>query len=116
MIQQTGRISLIITLAAKSTATTPLTGATPMGAAGESSALWPGFVHCEGPPLQGLSVKSLDRPLHVLLVGKLDEAKPSRLACHLVANNRCGNNLKSSVGYKFAEYTIGHTAGKVPHK
>lgn len=117
MIQQTGRISLIITLAAKSTAATPRTGpATPMGAAGESSALWPGFIHCEGPPLQRLSVKSLDRPLHVFLVGKLDEAKPSRFACHLVADNRCGNNLKPSVGHKFAEYTIRHTAGKVPHK
>ena len=116
MIQQTGRISLIITLAAKATAATTLTTAAPMGAAGESRALWPGFIHCEGPPLQGLSVKPLDRPLHVFFIGKLDEAKPSRFACHLVANDRCGNHLKPSGGHKFAEYTIGHTAGKVPHE
>ena len=116
MIQQTGRISLIVTPAAKATAPTPLTTATPMGAAGESRALWPGLIHCEGPPLQGLSVKSLDRPLHVFFIGKLDEAKPSRFACHLVANDRCGNYLKPSVDHKFAEHTIGHTAGKVPHE
>ncbi len=116
MIQQTRRISLIITLAAKATAATPLTTATPMGAAGESRALWSGFIHCEGPPLEGLSVKSLDRSLHVFFIGKLDEAKPSRFACHLVANDRCGNNLKPSVNHKFAEYTIGNTAGKIPHE
>ena len=110
MIQQTGTISLIITPAAKATA------ATPVAAAGKSSALWPGFIHCERPPFQGLSVKSLDRPLHVFLIGKLDEAKPSRFACHLVANDRGGNNLKPSGGHKFAEHTIGHTAGKVPHE
>jgi len=116
VIRQTRRISLIITLAAKATAATPLTTAAPMGAAGESRALWPGFIHGEGPPLQGLSVKSLDGPLHVFFIGKLDEAKPSRFACHLVANDRGGNNLKPSVGHKFAEHTIGHTAGKVPHE
>ena len=77
MIQQTGRIALIITLAAKATAASPLTTATSMRATGESRALWPGFIDCEGPPLQGLSVESLDRPLHVFFIGKLDEAKPS---------------------------------------
>ena len=117
VIQQTGRIFLIITLAAKATAAaTPRTTATPMAAAAESRALGPGFIHGEGPPLQGLSVKSLDRPLHVFFIGKLDEAKPSRFACHLVANDRGRNNLKPSVDHKFAEYTIGYTAGKVPHE
>jgi hypothetical protein len=87
-----------------------------MGATGESSALWPGFIHCEGTPLQGLSIKSLDRTLHVFFIGKLNEAKPSGFARHLVPDDGCGNNLKSSVGHKFAEHTIGNTAGKVPHE
>jgi hypothetical protein len=87
-----------------------------MGAASESRARWPGFIHREGPPLQGLSVESLDRTLHVFFLGKLDEAKPPRFAGHLVANDRGGNNLKPSVDYKFAEHTIGHAAGKVPHE
>jgi hypothetical protein len=110
------RISLIITLTAKATAATPLTTAAPMGAAGESRARWPGLIHREGPPLQGLSVKSLDRPLHVFLIRQFDEAKPSRFARHLVANDRGRNNLKPSVDYKLAKHTIGDTAGKVPHE
>jgi hypothetical protein len=118
VIQQTGRISLIITLAAKATAaaTPRTTTTTPMAAPAESRALGPGFIHGEGSPLQGLSVKSLDRPLHIFFIGKLDEAKPSRFACHLVANDRGRNDLKPSIDHKFAEYTIGYTAGKVPHE
>jgi hypothetical protein len=114
-MQQTRRISLVITLAAKAAAA-PLTAPTPMGATGESSALWSGFIHGEGTPFQGLSVKSLNRTLHVFFIGKLDEAKPSGFARHLVPDDCCGNNLKPSVGYKFAEHTIGHAAGKVPHE
>jgi hypothetical protein len=112
VIQQTRRISLIITPAAKATAA----ATTPVATAGKSSALWTSFIHCEGTPFQGLSVKSLDRALHVFVVAKFNEAKPPGFTRHLVADNRCGNNLKPSVGHKFAEHTIGHTAGKVPHE
>jgi hypothetical protein len=115
VVQQNRRISLGITLAAKAAAA-PLTTATPMGAAGESRALRPGFIHGEGATLQGLSIKALDGTLHVLFFRQLDEAKPSRFARHLVPDDYCGNNLKPSVGHKFAEHTIGHGAGKVPHE
>jgi len=110
MSRQTRGISLSTTPAAKATA------ATPLGTATESGALRPCFVHREGPSLQGLSIKSLDRPLHVFFIGKFDEAKPSRFAGHLVANDRGRNNLKPGVDHKFAEHTIGNTAGKVPHE
>jgi hypothetical protein len=72
-IQQTRRIPLVITPAAKATAAA---ATTPMAAAGKSSALWTGFIHCEGTPFQGLSVKSLDRALHVFVVAKFNEAEP----------------------------------------
>jgi hypothetical protein len=115
VIEQNRRIPLLITLAVEAAAA-PLTTAPPMGAAGDSRALWPGFIHSEGTPFQGLSVKALDGPLHVFFFGQLDEAKPSRFACHLIANDGGGNNLKPSVDHKLAEHTIGHTAGKVPHE
>jgi hypothetical protein len=107
---------LIIALAVEATAATSLASPAPMGAAGESRALWPGFIHREGTTLQGLSVKPLDRSLHVFFFGQLHEPKPSRFACHLVSNDRGGNNLKPGVDHKFAEYTVGHTAGKVPYE
>jgi hypothetical protein len=116
MIQQTRRMLLIVALAPKVPTPASLATPTPTGTAGESCALWPGLIHREGPPLQGLSVKSLDRALHVFFLGKLDEAKPSRFACHLVPNHRGGNNLKPSVDHKFAEHTVCHTAGKVPYE
>jgi hypothetical protein len=114
-IQARGRNSLVITLAAKATPATA-TAAAMLTTAAESSALRPSLVHREGAPFQGLPVKSLDRALHVLFFGKLDEAEPSGFACHLISDDGCGSDLKPSIRYELAERTVGHTAGKVPHE
>jgi hypothetical protein len=103
----------VITLAAKATAAT---AASMLTTAAKSSALWPSLVHSEGTSFQGLSVQSLDRALHVLFFGKLDEAEPSGFACHLISDDGCGSHLKSSIRHELAEYTVGHTAGKIPHE
>jgi hypothetical protein len=115
VIQRTGGNWLVIAPAAHTTAAT-----TPVGAATtattESSALWPGFIHGEGAPFQGLAVKSLDCSLHVFFVGEFDETKSSGFARHLVTDDDRGNNLKPSVGDEFTEHIVGHTAGKVSHE
>jgi hypothetical protein len=111
VIRQIRRISSIVTLAAHAAASTAMRAATT-----ESSALWPGLIHCEGTPFQGLSVQSLDGALHVFFIGKLDEAKPSGFARHLIPDDCRGNNLEPSVGHKFAEHAIGHTTGKISHE
>jgi hypothetical protein len=116
VIWQRGRISLIITLAAKPTAATATSMLTTAAAAAKSGALWPSLVHREGAPFQGLSVESLDRALHILFIGKLDEAEPSGFARHLVSDDGCGSDLKPSIRHELAEHNVCHTAGKVPHE
>ena len=87
-----------------------------LSTATESGALWPSFIYGEWPPLQGLSVKSLDGALHIFFIGQLDEAEPSGFTRHLVTDDACGNDLKPSIGHEFAEYVVGYTAGKVSHE
>ena len=69
VIERTGRNSLVIAPVARATAATPMGAATATAAAAESSALWPGFIHGQGTPFQGLAVKSLDGSLHVFFLG-----------------------------------------------
>jgi hypothetical protein len=103
--------------AGASPAAAPPVGATAAATAtAESRALWTGFIHRKPTPLQGLSVKSLDRTLHVFFVGQFDEAKASGFTRHLIANHHCGNDLKPSVNHEFTEHTVSHSAGKVPHE
>jgi hypothetical protein len=100
---------------------TAATTTTPMGAAtttatAESSALWPGFIHGQGTPFQGLAVKSLDGSLHVFFLTKFDETKSPGFARHFIAYDDRGDNLKPSVGDEFTEHTVGYAAGKVSHE
>jgi hypothetical protein len=101
---------------AHATAATPMGAAATTAATAESSALWPGFVHGQGTPFQGLAVKSLDGSLHVFFLAKFDESKSPGFARHLITDDDRGNNLKPSVGDEFTEHTVGHAAGKVSHE
>ena len=65
MIERTGRNLLVIAPVAHAPAATPMGAATATATAAESSALWPGFIHGQGTPFQGLAVKTLDCSLHV---------------------------------------------------
>jgi hypothetical protein len=112
VIQQRARLALVITLATEAIPASTSTLTT----AAKSSALWPSLVHREGTPFQGLSVKSLDRALHVLFFGKLDETEPSGFARHLIPDDDRGSNLKPGVRHELAEHAIGHTAGKISNE
>jgi len=90
--------------------------ATATAPAAESGALWPGFVHGQGTPFQGLAVKSLDGSLHVFFLGKFDETKSPGFARHLITDDDRRDNLKPSVGDEFTEHTVGHAAGQVSHE
>ncbi len=115
VIERTGGNSLVIAPVAHATAATPM-GAATATATAESSALWPGFIHGQGTPFQGLAVKSLDGSLHVFFLGKFDETKSPGFARHLITDDDRGNNLKPSVGDEFSEHIVGHAAGKVSHE
>jgi len=116
MIERTGRNSLVIAPVARATAATPMGAASTAAATAESSALWPGFIHGQGPPFQGLAVKSLDGSLHVFFLAKFDETKSPGFARHFITDDDRRNNLKPSVGDEFTEHTVGHAAGEVSYE
>jgi hypothetical protein len=104
VIQETGKLLLVIASPAKAatTAAAPVASSAPMGAAAaETRALRTGFVHGERPSFHGLAVEPLNSGLHIGVVSQFEETKTSGFTRHLVTDNHRGNCLNPSVSDEF---------------